>query len=257
MEKHFLLIGVCDVYVYAVCIGIVLIAFYVSSSKLTRFRQNIKLKLDENCKIGGQRSARQVFACSLVGSILALFYWIQFPEQIEKDEINFIKAPEKSFLIACFIGHYACCTADTWASELGVLSTSDPFLLTTFQRVPPGTNGAISILGTIASIAGGFFIGIVYYLSSLLLFHTQQVQVIWLGGLMGFFGSFLDSFLGATVQSTWYNPKTKKICKEQETIHHQQMVHLCGQNLLTNEQVNAISVLVTTFLSGYVAQYIV
>ena len=55
--------------------------------------------------------------------------------------------------------HFACCMGDTLASELGILSSSPPILLTTFKTVPPGTNGALSLLGTAASIGGGMAMG--------------------------------------------------------------------------------------------------
>lgn len=56
----------------------------------------------------------------------------------------------------------ACCMGDTLASELGILSKSPPLLITTFKRVPPGTNGAMSVLGTTVSILGGGFIGLTF-----------------------------------------------------------------------------------------------
>jgi len=56
----------------------------------------------------------------------------------------------------------ACCLGDTLASELGILSKSPPLLITTFKRVPPGTNGAMSVLGTTVSILGGGFIGLTF-----------------------------------------------------------------------------------------------
>lgn len=46
------------------------------------------------------------------------------------------------------------------ASELGILSKSAPFLVTSFKTVPPGTNGGMSVIGTAASLGGGFIMGL-------------------------------------------------------------------------------------------------
>lgn len=61
--------------------------------------------------------------------------------------------------VVTFHRHFACCMGDTLASELGILSNTPPILLTTFRTVPPGTNGALSLLGTAASIGGGMAMG--------------------------------------------------------------------------------------------------
>jgi uncharacterized protein (TIGR00297 family) len=53
---------------------------------------------------------------------------------------------------AGFIGSIATATADTMASEVGVATT--PRLITNFKKVPPGTDGGISVVGTIAGILG-------------------------------------------------------------------------------------------------------
>ena len=64
-----------------------------------------------------------------------------------------------AFVVIFTHRHFACCMGDTLASELGILSSTPPILLTTFRTVPPGTNGALSLLGTAASVGGGMAMG--------------------------------------------------------------------------------------------------
>ncbi|CAI5729241.1 unnamed protein product [Peronospora destructor] len=228
--------------------GLLLLGFYFSSSKLTKVRAHFKHQLDTNYKLGGQRSARQVLACSLLATFVAVYYVLQFGD--DNVALNFQTAPKQSYLLASYIGHYACCTTDTWASELGVLSKSKPRLITTLKRVPPGTNGGVSVLGLIVSALGGAFIGALYYVSSLAS-GSAQLQVITLGLMTGLFGSVLDSVLGATVQATYFDQTSRKICNEMTNVDH-----VCGVNWLSNEQVNVVSTLVTTIISGAVASYL-
>jgi uncharacterized protein (TIGR00297 family) len=139
--------------------------------------------------------------------------------------------------------HFACCLGDTLASELGILSKSNPLLITTLKPVPPGTNGAMSIVGTIASIVGGGLVGLLTGITLILenaqcrreaagylLFET----VAW-GMFAGLFGSLVDSLLGATVQQTRYS-KTKKLVLQDDSKDVDVKV-ISGRNLLTNNQV--------------------
>ena len=45
------------------------------------------------------------------------------------------------------LGAVACCNGDTWASELGsVIAKGDPFLITTFQKVPKVREGFMFLI---------------------------------------------------------------------------------------------------------------
>ncbi|RLN92207.1 hypothetical protein BBJ28_00011749 [Nothophytophthora sp. Chile5] len=231
--------------------GVLILGFYFSGSKLTKVRANVKQQLDANFKPGGQRSARQVLACSLLATAIAVYCVLLFGD--DDASLDFVNAPWRSQLLASYIGHYACCAADTWASELGVLSKSEPWLITTLRRVPPGTNGGVSVLGLAMSALGGAFIGALYFVASLAS-GSAQLHVVTLGAVTGLFGSLLDSLLGATVQATYFDRSTRKICDESTA--EADVEHICGANVLTNEQVNLVSVLVTTVVSGQVAMHL-
>jgi uncharacterized protein (TIGR00297 family) len=98
-----------------------------------------------------------------------------------------------------FIGSIATATADTLASEVGV--TVQPRLITTFKKVPPGTDGGISIVGTAAGIIGAGIIGVAAYLLGIFPdpFVTLKISII-----AGTVGCFVDSILGAVLERRNY-----------------------------------------------------
>jgi uncharacterized protein (TIGR00297 family) len=84
-------------------------------------------------------------------------------------------------------------TADTLSSELGEVLGGEPMLLTTLRRVPPGTDGAISLAGTLAGCAGGAAIALIA--ATVLPLSWKEAGAAFTGGV---FGLFFDSLLGAT-----------------------------------------------------------
>ncbi len=91
--------------------------------------------------------------------------------------------------------------ADTVSSEIGQVLGGRPFMVTTFRRVEPGTDGAISIAGTLAGILAAAAIAA----TGAWALHgdVRMFLLSWAGGV---FGLFFDSLLGATLErARWLN----------------------------------------------------
>lgn len=208
--------------------GVVLVAFFLSSSLLSKFKHQQKDALAEKFSKGSRRDIGQTLANGAAGALLAVLY-AQHPHPI---------------FFAAFVGAVASVNADTWATELGVLSSSPPRLITTGKRVEVGTSGGISPGGTGAALAGAAFIGIVA--GVLTGVGNRGTSFAWglaiAGTLSGLFGSMVDSLLGATAQSIYYCDRCGK-----ETERHP--VHRCGNRTrplrgwrwLDNDWVNGLS----------------
>lgn len=91
------------------------------------------------------------------------------------------------------IGGIAAGIADTWASEIGRFSTKPPVSVRTGRRVAKGTSGAVSPLGSAATVLGATAVGAFGSL-----FAGPGMVVVGLAA--GTAGSALDTVLGATVQ---------------------------------------------------------
>jgi uncharacterized protein (TIGR00297 family) len=92
-------------------------------------------------------------------------------------------------------------TADTLASEFGEVLGGRPLMVTTRRRVPPGTNGAISVAGTLAGSGGAVLVVLVATLT--LGFGVSDAVGAGLGAVGGL---FVDSLLGSTAERRgWLN----------------------------------------------------
>ncbi len=183
--------------------AVLLLTFFISSSALTRAFSTRKTNLAEKFSKGSQRDWGQVLANGGLGALLAVGYAI---------------SPHYEWLWVVFAGAMAAVNADTWSTELGVLSEIPPRLITTGQIVDRGTSGGITLTGTLAAVGGAALIGTAAILVSASQSWFRALLIIILAGLVG---SLFDSLLGATVQAIYWCPSCKK-----ETERHP--LHSCG-----------------------------
>lgn len=190
--------------------------FFVSSTLLSKFHARAKAEVNEKFQKGSQRDVGQVLANGGWAALLAIGYW--YAQQTNAGDRTV------TLFFVALVGALATVTADTWATEIGVLSQDLPRLLTTGRAVPAGTSGGITALGTVVAFTGALLIGA---LGSLRQFHLiypevlggvpsldlQATFLLWLpfvsffaflGGIGGLAGALFDSFLGATVQAMYF-----------------------------------------------------
>ncbi|CAH0398425.1 unnamed protein product [Chilo suppressalis] len=231
------------------CFLAALFTFFITSSRATKVGFRIKKKIEEEFKEGGQRNWIQVLCNGGMATQLGLLYLLDVGAS--ERPIDFIKDYRASWLSVGVLGVFACSNGDTWASELGtVYANSEPFLVTSWKRVPKGTNGGVSLIGTFFSTLGGLIIGLSYYLAifyfsekALWANSPPQWPVIVFGGLAGFLGSMIDSLMGATFQYSGLDKNGKIVSHSSLTVKH-----ISGRNILDNHSVNLISTVIMGIL---------
>jgi len=207
--------------------GILLIAFFVSSSLLSFYRSADKEALAEKFAKGHRRDLGQALANGGLAAALATASSL---------------CAHKMWFIAC-VGALAAVNADTWATELGVLGRCPPRMITTGRQVEVGTSGGITRQGNVAALGGAFLIGAISGISLLLLGEGWQSAAISLtaGTVGGMAGALTDSLLGATVQATYWcdtchkeTERTLHRCGQQTRLHR-------GWRWLNNDVVNFLA----------------
>lgn len=203
-----------------------LIAFFISSSLLSKLGHQRKAAAESGYAKGGRRDAGQVAANGGLGLLLCIG--------------NAIWPTPAWWLI--FMGVMATVNADTWATEIGGMSKSIPRSIVSGKRVTAGTSGGITGLGLIASLLGGAFIGlaggIFYQLGESHEVNTSIVILVLLSTIAGLGGSLIDSWLGATLQVMFHCEVCGKTIEKQEHCN-QKARQIRGLRGMSNDVVNA------------------
>jgi len=202
-------IGTATLAVGGIAPALVVLAFFLSSSALSRIGRARKRALLDGAK-DGPRDARQVLANGGIatGCLLAA---AALPAHREA-------------LLAAFAGAYAAACADTWGTEIGMLAAAPVRSILTLLPIQPGLSGGITMQGTLAEGAGAAFIAACARWSALAPFIPVAM-----GGIAG---ALLDSILGATMQHRRFCPTCARICETE--------VHRCGTSTVPHSGLRAL-----------------
>ncbi len=213
--------------------GIVLLWFFLSSSWLSQIDKKQKVLLDFIWEKGDKRDAWQVLANGSVASLLVILY------KISADPIWYL----------LFVSTLAAVTADTWGTEIGVLSNSPVRSILNFKKVPKGTSGGITLTGISASLLGSLSVAILGIVSPLAP-HKMKLEAMLFITLAGFLASLADSFLGATLQGQYLCASCNKITERK--LHCNQNTTLKrGWRFISNDMVNFLCSVLGMFF-GYI-----
>lgn len=204
-----------------------LLVFFISSSLLSRAYAHRKDSVKEKFAKGSRRDYGQVVANGGLAAFLVLVHWLM---------------ADQAWLWIAFFGCMAAVNADTWGTELGVLSPASPRLITNGAVVSKGTSGGVTLVGYLASLAGAGIIGIA---AALFTPSMPGVVIILIATLGGLAGATIDSLLGATLQGIYYCPSCGKET-ESHPEHHcgTETTQLRGWRWLNNDLVNLVCSLV-------------
>lgn len=191
---------------------VILISFMIFGFIATKFKYGYKKAMGVGEGDKGKRGGYNVLANALVPTIIAFMYGVY---SFYNKESIFVRVASVVYLSAVSVG-----AADTFASEIGVLSNKVYWILDPRKKVEVGTDGGFSVLGQAAALCGavlttalGCYLFYTYPQAALdpngtlgiSLYTLLNIKfVIAISIIVGFAGCQIDSVLGATLQKRGY-----------------------------------------------------
>jgi uncharacterized protein (TIGR00297 family) len=161
----------------------VVMFYFLVGSAVTRLGMAQKEAEGIAEKRAGARGPENVWGSALTGTLCAVatLFW---------------DSPLKELFLLAYVASFSTKLADTTASEVGKAYGKRTFLITTLQPVPRGTEGAVSLEGTLAGIIASVAIALVGWGVGLINFWG----IFWCI-LAAFIATNIESLIGATLQS--------------------------------------------------------
>lgn len=160
----------------------VILLYLVAGSGVTRIGKDIKEAKGIAEKRDGARGPENLWGSAATGAICA---------------IGYVLWPHPWWTLG-YVASLSTKLADTTASEIGKAYGKRTFLITTLQPVAAGTEGAISLEGTLAGLLGALLIAVVGQAVGL----VDSSGIGW-SVIAAFIATNIESLIGATLQSRY------------------------------------------------------
>jgi len=159
------------------------VIYLVLGSLVTKIGFSYKESLGIAEARGGRRGPENVWGSAATGALIAIVIGLGIGS--------------RELLLLGFSASFAAKLADTFGSEIGKRWGREAYLITTFRSVPTGTDGAISIEGTLASVLGSLVMTFVMKCFSLIP-SISSAFIVFIAGILA---TLLESFIGALIQN--------------------------------------------------------
>lgn len=177
---------------------ILCLSFLVFGSTVTKIGREKKEALGIAEKRGGARGPENIIGAAGIAALCAICALIA--DYLSKTNPNLqILGKLYQFILVGYTASIATKMSDTTASEVGKAYGSTTYLVTSFQRVPKGTEGAVSLEGTLAGAFASILAGL-YGLGVGLLTTWGDVGVV---VIAAFIATTAESFIGAAIQEKY------------------------------------------------------
>lgn len=168
---------------------LMLLIFLFSAAVSSRVSDSARGRRNEIHEKEGPRDGIQV----LVNTIPALLSLVLF----------FINRQYTFLIVFSATVSEAC--ADTWASDIGMLSKKKPISVLSFKRIDTGLSGGVSFLGSCISV----IIALLWSFLHCLIWGFNGILYSVILFVSSTLGVFFDSFLGALIQVKYFDEQGK------------------------------------------------
>jgi uncharacterized protein (TIGR00297 family) len=178
--------------------GYVVVMFYfLVGSLITRVGMAIKEAEGIAEKRSGARGPENVWGSALTAALCALGVWMTNLGILPT--LQTLHPTSNALFLLGYVASFSTKLSDTCASEVGKAYGKSTFLITTLQPVPRGTEGAVSLEGTLAGAVASLALALLGWGVGLI----DLLGVFWCV-LAAFIATNLESVIGATLQSRFH-----------------------------------------------------